>query len=190
MFSVYLHYTFIFMNESQIIEQAQKGSQTALHQIYLAHVGYMQSVCSRYILCDEEVKDVMQESFIKIFSNIKSFKYRGTGSLRSWMTRIMINEALRTIKQKMHTLEIEDVMADVAEYDTEDASEVPPDAIHEMIRELPQGYRTVLNLYIFEEYSHKEIAAMLGISELTSASQLHRAKKLLKKNIIEYKKKQ
>ena len=67
---------------------------------------------------------------------------------------------------------------------------MPPDAIHEMIRELPQGYRTVLNLYIFEEYSHKEIAAMLGISELTSASQLHRAKKLLKKNIIEYKKKQ
>lgn len=190
MFSVYLHYIFVFMNESQIIEQAQKGSQTALRQIYLAHAGYMQSVCSRYILCDEEVKDVMQESFIKIFSNIKSFEYRGAGSLRSWMTRIMINEALRTMRQKKNTLEIEDIKADIADYDTEDTDEVPPDAIHGMIRALPQGYRTVLNLYIFEEYTHKEIAAMLGISELTSASQLHRAKRLLKKNIIEYKKKQ
>ena len=163
-------------NEEQIIRLVQSGDTTAMRSLYNLHIRYLTAVCARYLARDEDVKDALQEAFLKIFTSIGRFEYRGEGSLRAWMTRIVINEALKLLRREHN---------DTA--DEEPATEeIPAEALHEMIRTLPAGYRTVFNLYVMEQKSHKEIAALLGISESTSASQLHRAKALLAEKIKHY----
>lgn len=174
-------------NEEQIIRLVQRGDTTAMKSLYNLHVRYLTAVCARYIARDEDVKDVLQESFLKIFSSIDRFEYRGEGSLRAWMTRIVINEALKLLRreQRLDTVGLRQEHTDTA--DEEPATkQIPAEALHEMIRSLPDGYRTVFNLYVMEQRSHKQIAALLGISESTSASQLHRAKALLAEKIKHY----
>ena len=164
-------------NEEQIIRLVQSGDTTAMRSLYNLHIRYLTAVCARYLARDEDVKDALQEAFLKIFSSIGRFEYRGEGSLRAWMTRIVINEALKLLRreQRIDTVDLRREHNDTA--DEEPATEeIPAEALHEMIRTLPAGYRTVFNLYVMEQKSHKEIAALLGISESTSASQLHRAK--------------
>ena len=162
-------------NEEQIIRLVQSGDTTAMRSLYNLHIRYLTAVCARYLARDEDVKDALQEAFLKIFTSIGRFKYRGEGSLRAWMTRIVINEALKLLRreQRIDTVDLR-------------REEIPAEALHEMIRTLPAGYRTIFNLYVMEQKSHKEIAALLGISESTSASQLHRAKALLAEKIKHY----
>lgn len=105
------------------------------------------------------------------------------------MTRIVVNEALKFIKGRklidtMPLNSTSDMCDDIEDPDTDS---VPASVIQEMIRELPVGYRTIFNLYVFEDKSHKEIASMLGIKENSSASQLHRAKNILATKINDYK---
>lgn len=138
-------------------------------------------MCTRYIVSSDDAKDVLQEAFIRIFNNLQRFEYRGDGTLRSWMTRIVVNEALKTLRRMPANEDTPIDNIDIADDTETDIRGISPADLHDMIRQLPQGYRTVLNLYVFEEKSHKEIAEMLGISEQTSASQYHRAKRLLKK---------
>ena len=136
---------------------------------------------------------VLQDSFVKIFSSLDKFEFRGEGSLKAWMRQVSVNEALKLIRRRKRndTVEYKWDLPDTQEEDDPepDVAEVPPSVIQKMIQALPEGYRTVLNLYAFEEKSHKEIAGLLGISESTSASQLHRARALLARQINEYKKK-
>ena len=176
--------------EQKLLRQMKQGNKLAMKRFYDANSGYLTAVCLRYISNKEDVKDVLQESFIKIFNAIHKFEYRGEGSLRAWSTRIVVNEALKYIKEneKMSlttfpTWELPD-KSDDSEPEFED---IPSSAILEIIQSLPLGYRTVFNLYVLEQKSHKEIAAELNISESTSASQYHRAKSLLVKEIELYK---
>ena len=172
--------------EEQTISKAQHGDRCAMHEIYNAHAAYLFAVCTRYVADNDSAKDVMQEAFIRIFSNITQFRYRGEGTLRAWMTRIVVNEALKHIRRNSIFYDTDIEKIDMPDEEETDIHGVPPDDIHDIIRQLPDGYRTVLNLFVFEQKSHKEIAKMLGISELTSASQYHRAKKLLKKLVKEH----
>ena len=172
--------------EEQTISKAQHGDRCAMHEIYNAHAAYLFAVCTRYVADNDSAKDVMQEAFIRIFSNITQFRYRGEGTLRAWMTRIVVNEALKHIRRNSIFYDTDIEKIDMPDEEETDIHGVPPDDIHDIIRQLPDGYRTVLNLFVFEQKSHKEIAQMLGISELTSASQYHRAKKLLKKLVKEH----
>lgn len=177
--------------EMQTVKSVMKGDRSAMADLYRRHVGYLSAACSRYVRDDDAVKDILQGSFLKIFSSISRFEYRGPGSLRAWMTRIAVNEALDYLRSHEKTRKIyEDVpeLPDMAEEEPE-TSDVPAAVIHEMIRNLPDGYRTVFNMYVFEEKSHREIAAALGITESTSASQFHRAKALLAARLKEYRKK-
>ena len=105
------------------------------------------------------------------------------------MARIVLNETLKFIHPSGRPVfvPLPEDMTDIAD-ELPDLNGVPLPTIHQMIRELPQGYRTIFNLYVFEEKSHKEIASMLGIKESTSASQLHRAKAILAKKVNAYKK--
>lgn len=175
------------ITEFNLICQAMKGVPSAYKSIYDLYGGRLYAICSRYIVNDENVKDVIQDSFIKIFSALGSFEYRGEGSFRSWMSRIVINESLRFIKDNGLT-DWTDVN-DLTEHPADEEPEIDgltPEVIHTLIRELPDGYRTIFNLYVIEEHTHKEIAELLGIKESSSASQLHRAKALLAAKIKQY----
>ena len=156
--------------------------------LYDRYAGFLTAVCSRYIENREDVKDLMQDSFIRIFSSIGSFEYRGEGSLKAWMSRIVINNTLKYIRDNIQKgmISIDEDIPDVPDEEIPEISEIPPSLIQEMIRRLPEGYRTVFNLFVFEGKSHKEIAMLLGIKENSSASQLHRAKALLAGWIREY----
>ena len=160
--------------------------------LYDRYAGFLTAVCSRYIENKEDVKDLMQDSFIRIFSSIGSFEYRGEGSLKAWMSRIVINNTLKYIRDNIQKgmISIDEDIPDVPDEEIPEISEIPPSVIQEMIRRLPEGYRTVFNLFVFEGKSHKEIAMLLGIKENSSASQLHRAKALLAGWIKEYRQNQ
>lgn len=155
--------------------------------LYDRHVGYMTAVCSRYITDPEDVKDILQEAFIKIFSSIDKFTWRGPGSLRAWMSRIAVNDCLKFLRGKgrFEPVAIEQIEGDVPDEEPR-LEDVPPSVIQEMIRRLPVGYRTVFNLYVFENKGHREIAELLGIKESSSASQYHRAKAMLAGWVEEY----
>lgn len=172
--------------EQDLLQRVQGGDRAAAKLLYTNHIRYLTAVCSRYITQDEDVRDVLQESFLKIFASIGSFRYRGEGSLRAWMTRIVVNESLRWLRSRqIEWVEMGPETAEVAEEEP-DISHIPNDVIHSMIRCLPDGYRMVFNLYVLEGKSHREIADLLHITEGTSASQLHRAKALLAKQIEQY----
>ena len=179
--------------ETTLLEQIRHGDKKAMKELYCHYSGYLNAVCSRYIACDEDVRDVLQESFIKIFSSIDKFCYKGDGSLKAWMSKIAVNESLTLLnkKEKLAIVQYESDIPDTIDDNDYDegpnTGDIPVRAIQAMIRKLPTGYRTVFNLYVFEGKSHKEIAEMLNLKESSSASQLHRAKALLAKMIQEYK---
>ena len=173
-------------SEKQLLDDILSGSRDAMHRLYDRYIGYVMAVGLRYVPDRDEVRDVVQDSFVKIFSSITRFEYRGEGSLKGWMLRIVANEAISHAKAKtkfVFTDEMPDKMFDA---DNPDVERVPPDVLTRLIGTLPDGYRLVLNMYVFEQKSHKEIAAELGIKESSSASQYLRAKKLLATRIKNY----
>lgn len=176
------------LTEQKLAERIKRRDSKAMKALYDRYAGFLTAVCSRYIENREDVKDLMQDSFIRIFSSIGSFEYRGEGSLKAWMSRIVINNTLKYIRDNIQKgmISIDEDIPDVPDEEIPEISEIPPSVIQEMIRRLPEGYRTVFNLFVFEGKSHKEIAMLLGIKENSSASQLHRAKALLAGWIREY----
>ena len=174
--------------EERWLRKALDGDNTATEWIYRRHVRYLSALCSRYITEDEDIRDVLQESFIKIFTSLGSFKYRGEGSLKAWMAKITLNETLKFVRNnsRLPIDSIDDKDTNIADGDSMETEDIPTDVLHKCIRELPDGYRTVFNLYVIDDKSHKEIAQLLGIKENTSASQLHKAKSMLAQKIKHY----
>lgn len=174
--------------EERWLRKALDGDNTATEWIYRRHVRYLSALCSRYITEDEDIKDVLQESFIKIFTSLDSFKYRGEGALKAWMAKITLNETLKFVRNnsRLPIDSIDDKDMNIADGDSMETEDIPTDVLHLFIRELPDGYRTVFNLYVIDDKSHKEIAQLLGIKENTSASQLHKAKSMLAQKIKHY----
>lgn len=174
--------------EERWLRKALDGDNTAIKWIYRKHVRYLSALCSRYITEDEDIKDVLQESFIKIFTSLDSFKYRGEGALKAWMAKITLNETLKFVRNnsRLPIDSIDDKDMNIADGDSMETEDIPTDVLHQFIRELPDGYRTVFNLYVIDDKSHKEIAQLLGIKENTSASQLHKAKSMLAQKIKHY----
>ena len=174
--------------EERWLRKALDGNNTATEWIYRKHVRYLSALCSRYITEDEDIKDVLQESFIKIFTSLDSFKYRGEGSLKAWIVKITLNETLKFVRNnsRLPIDSIDDKDTNIADGDSMETEDIPTDVLHQFIRELPDGYRTVFNLYVIDDKSHKEIAQLLGIKENTSASQLHKAKSMLAQKIKHY----
>ena len=171
--------------EEDLVRQVRQQDKTAMKMLYDRYAGYLTAVCARYIRDDDEVKDILQEAFIKVFRTMDRFEYRGEGSLKAWMTRIVVNDSLKVLRKK-RTVPMTDAMPDVPEEEDPDFARVPMPVLQQMIRELPDGYRTVFNLFVFEDKPHREIASILGIKENSSASQLFHAKALLARRIKEY----
>lgn len=179
---------FIGSKEERLVKQLRNENNGAMQEFYSLYADYLTGVCSRYIVNDEDIKDVLQDSLVSIFSNIRSFDYRGAGSLQAWAAKIVVNQSLKFLKEKKRNefASLDWDIVDEAEQDDPPISDVPPEVIHRMVCELPTGYRTVFNLYVFENKSHKEIADLLGIKKDTSCSQFSRAKNLLIKKITDY----
>ena len=170
------------MGEEELALQCKQANNRARKQLYEQYGGLLMAICLRYTGDKEAAEDVLHDGFIRIFQSIGQFSYQGEGSLRAWLSRVMVNEALGYLRKKNLQIQQEVLMDDIM-------NEIPRSVLMKMIAELPDGYRTVFNLYVFEEKSHKEIAALLGITEHTSSSQFYRAKTLLIKKINEYRKK-
>lgn len=156
-----------------------------MRSFYDRYAGYLTAVCSRYVVDRSDVKDILQDAFVKIFQGLDGFEYRGEGSVRAWVTRIVVNGSLKSLRKGSRLNFVDDV-PDIPEDDEPSLPQVPPSVVQEMIKALPDGYRTVFNLYVFEKKSHREIASLLGIKEDSSASQFFRARALLAKNIKNY----
>ena len=174
--------------EQQILGLFKKGNKEAMDKLYMEYADYLTGVCARYIPYEDTLKDVLQESFIKIFTQINRFEYRGKGSLKAWLTKIVINEALIHLRKEQVCLVplIEATTMDFTDEEPE-VENIDTHVLFSFIQQLPPGYRTVFNLFVIEEKSHKEIAELLQIMPSTSASQFARAKSMLAKMIKEYK---
>ena len=178
------------MSEAELIERCGKGDNLARKQLYEHYAGQLLAVCVRYVGDRETAQDVLHDSFLNIFRSIHRFEFRGEGSLKAWMVRIVANQALECLRLQsatMHGVWMGEI-PDVEEASEDDLDEIPQSVLMQFIWELPLGYRTVFNLYVFEEKSHQEIARLLGITEHSSSSQLARARALLIKKVDNYKK--
>lgn len=177
------------MDDSQLIIACKKQDRNAQKVLYERYAPVMMTVCLRYSKEEETARDLLHDGFIRAFTQIDSF--RGNGSFEGWLRRIFVNLALenyRKEKQKNRFMEEygslkKDEVVVTDEDDPLDIGDIPREEVMGMIRDLSPGYRTVFNLFIFEEMSHREIAAMLGITEAASRSQFFRAKSLLQKKI-------
>ncbi len=163
---------------NQLIEGCVNNNREAQYKLYNLMSGKMFAVCLRYAKNREAAEDILQDGFVKVFTNIE--KFRGDGSFEGWVRRIIVNTAVEYYRKsaKMYpVVNVDDVNKDLPWQDTGDNLEL--EDVMNMINNLSTGYRTIFNLYVVEGYSHKEIADMLQINEGTSKSQLARARYLL-----------
>lgn len=172
------------LEHKDLIEACVKGERSAQRELYDLFSKKMYVVCLRYTKSQQEAEDVLQESFIKVFKNIKG--YRGDSRLDYWIKRVVVNTALNSQRKKLYMYPMVDIEDVKNEFDLSKAfTNFRMEELLAMIRELPTGCQTVFNLFAIEGYSHKEIAKMLEVSEGTSKSQFARARKLLQEKIAE-----
>ena len=176
--------------EKELLEAFGHDRHTAGQSLYKRYGGRLMAICLRYMGTGDDARDVLQDAFVKILTEIGRFEYRGEGSLGAWMARITVNEALTHLRKDNLMKTTDMPTADLADEEEAEPERVPPNVLQQMIGQLPEGYRTVLNLFVFEQMPHKEIARRLGITESTSGSQYLRAKKMLARQINNYLKKQ
>lgn len=170
------------LNEKELIDGCCKGSRASQKALYDRYCKKMMVVCLRYSKSTAEAEDILQEAFIKVFNNLKDFRYEA--KLDTWITRIMVNTALNARRRKLYLypmVDIENVDLPEEEFSL---SNIHFSQLLEMIQSLPQGCQVIFNMFAMEGYSHKEIAEMLGISEGTSKSQFARAKSLLQGKLL------
>lgn len=165
------------MDDQQIIEGCAKHNGKAQQLLYDKYSRFLLGVCLRYSIDKAEAEDILQESFLKIFFNIKD--YSGTGSFIGWLRKIAVNTAIthyhKNLKFRYH-IEIEEFVSVEAGVMSFEEDFFTSDELYKVLNDLPAGYRMVFNLYAVEGYKHKEIAEMLGIDTNTSKSQYSRAK--------------
>lgn len=147
----------------------------------------MLGICSRYLKDRDIAEDIMISSLMKVFEKLNQFK--GEGSFEGWMRRLVVNECLSYLRRNKSMF----MAVDVEKAEREPDYQVVEDKLEEddllsLVHSLPDGYRTVFNLYAIEGFSHKEIAENLGVSVNTSKSQLSRARTLLQHKLIELEK--
>lgn len=174
-----------------IIEGCLKGDRRAQQQVYECFYGKMMAVCLRYTKNTDQAKDILQDGFIKVFNSMDRFNQ--AGSFEGWVRRIMVNTAIdhfRRSKNSYLLLGAERSIEDFVDHDAEDTIadeqeneewDLKPADIINAMQKLTPAYRTVFNLYVFEELTHQEIADLLGINIGTSKSNFAKAKQNLKK---------
>ncbi len=172
------------MTEPLILQGCIKNMPSAQQQLYDMYSPKMLAVCYRYARNRDDAEDMLQEAFIKVFTQIK--QYRGEGALEGWIRRIIVHTCINNLKKNKKFSESLDLVHAQTIKAREDEAPAVMQAkqIIDCIRLLPMGYRTVLNLYAIEGLSHKEIGQLLEIEESTSRSQYTRAKVMLQDMLV------
>ena len=175
------------MTEEAILRGCLKNEATAQKELYNRYSPKMLAVCYRFAHNREDAEDMLQEGFIKVFSQIHTF--RNQGAFEGWVRRIIVHTCINNLKKNKKFNESVDIIHATSMQVREESvpSIVQAKQVVECIRILPIGYRTVLNLYAIEGYSHREIGSMLDIEESTSRSQYTRAKQMLEDILIKKK---
>lgn len=161
-----------------LIKRAAEGDDAAFKGIYDQISGKMYSLCLRYATSKDEANDFFQDGFIKLYRNLSAF--RNDGSFEGWARRIFVTTCLDELKKKRIPFADLDESINIKGSETSVLDKLSHDQLMKIITDLPSGYRTIINLYVIEDYSHKEIGEMLGITESGSKSKLHKARTYLK----------
>jgi RNA polymerase sigma factor (sigma-70 family) len=172
------------MTEEVILQGCLKNEAAAQRELYNRYSPKMLAVCYRFAHNREDAEDMLQEGFIKVFSQMHTFQNKG--AFEGWIRRIIVHTCINNLKKNKRFNESLDIVHAHGIQVREESvpSIVQAKQIVECIRLLPIGYRTVLNLYAIEGYSHKEISDMLDIEESTSRSQYTRAKQMLEDILV------
>lgn len=165
----------------RLIPQLKNGETSAQKELFERFSPKMLSVCRSYVKDLHHAEDCMLKAFVKVFKNINSFE--SNGSFEGWIRRIMVNECLDFLKLRKDEIYIDEFFHE--DQSTEDIQSDYYFDAQELLDQLPSIYRVVFNLYVLEDYSHKEIAKTLEISESASKTQLLRAKRKLKEILIQ-----
>ena len=171
-----------YLSERQLVVALQRGEARAQKVVYEQLATRMMAVCVRYVSNHDDAEDVLIEGFMRVFERISQF--RNEGSFEGWVRRIMVTESLMFLRKNRalrHEMSLDSVTAEPDYGWADDALQA--DDLLRLVAQLPDGYRTIFNLYAIEGYSHAEIAALTGISEGTSKSQLSRARAVLQQLI-------
>ncbi|RYU97408.1 RNA polymerase sigma factor [Emticicia agri] len=166
------------------IERLRHKDAAAQKEIFEHYGSFLYRIAYRYVRERMLAEDLMVESFLKIFEGIINFRFDNLRSFEAWMKKIVVNEALMLLRRQSNFHLMPESEAVEIPIDDNVLDKISTEEIYRLIAELPDGYRTVFNLYAIEGYTHKEIAEQLHISEGTSKSQLNHARKLLQKKIL------
>ena len=173
----------------QWVHDCRKGNTRAQHKLFKYFYGSVMNVCMRYAGSTDEAVDMLNEGFLKVFSNLD--KYENSGSFEAWLKRVVCNAALdyrRRYDKKVELVDIDEVQdSHLSDFNVNDAiSNISSNEIVGLIQQLPPVTRTVFNMFVFEGFSHREIAQQLNISESTSAWHVNNARYRLKEALKLY----
>jgi RNA polymerase sigma-70 factor (ECF subfamily) len=168
--------------DADFLEKLVSGDRRAQRELYDRYAPRMYALCLRYTSGADLANDLLQEGFIKVYMHLH--QYRGQGPFEGWMRRIFVNTAIEQLRKRVIWKHTDgDLPEDLAEQPGSAYDNLALKDLLRLVQSLPDGYRTVFNLYVVEGHSHRQIADMLGINEGTSKSQLSRAKAILQKQI-------
>lgn len=174
--------------DETLVTRLQKGERKAMEELYDTYSPILLGVAMRYSNRREDAEDLVHEALLRILKGVRDFRETFTGSFEVWMRRITVNQCLSALRKKndfQNQISIERMETQIenAENESIELPDLSPEQVIAMMQTLPDGYRTVLNLYVFEKLSHKEIAKELNISENTSKSQLAKARMAMKRKL-------
>ncbi len=179
------------LTDAEIAKGCLEKKRSCQKELYDKYIKKMYALCRRYISDKDEIKDTLQEGFIKVFENIGS--YRGEGSLEGWVRKIIVNTALTTLRKSKSSIFVrieeteEETNTTLTEENQEDAlfnTDFNKEDLLSAIEDLPTNYKIIFNLFCLENYSHREISEMLSITEESSRTRLNRARKILQEKLL------
>lgn len=187
-FPLPLHHTHrekqVFMDEQQLVAGCKRGDAQARRVLYEQYAPAMLSLCVRYVHDRETARDLLQDGFVKVFTKIET--YSAKGPLGAWIRRVFVTTALEYLRKYdalRSSVPLDEYEEQVEDPDASVLDRLSADDLLACVSRLPEGYRTVFNLYALEGYTHKEIASLLHIEEITSRSQFSRARKALQEMV-------
>lgn len=172
------------MDEKLIIDACVRGESWARKKVYEIYAPTMMSLCMRYVGNKDTARDLLQDGFIKVFTQIHTYSFKG--AFAGWIYRIFVTTSLEYLRKTdalRSSVDIMDYNEQLKDVDVSVLDRLSEEDLMDCVKALPTGYRTVFNMYAIEGYSHKEIAEALGISVATSKTQFLRARTALQKSV-------